>query len=594
MQEKRTHHCGSLRAEHAEKEIVLQGWIEKRRDHGNLIFLDVRDREGFVQVVVNPNEEAMATAKDVRNEFVVSIVGQVSLRPDGLKNAKMPTGEIEVQASKFTILSEAQTPPFVISDENVSENLRLKYRYLDLRSQRLQSNLKTRHKVCQLMRQVLNDEDFLEIETPILYKSTPEGARDYLVPSRVHQGSFYALPQSPQTLKQLLMIGGYDRYYQIARCFRDEDLRADRQPEFSQVDIEMSFVDSDDVMQLNENIAKKLWKEMKGVDLPEIPRMTYDEAMSRFGIDRPDLRFGMELSELNDFFVGCGFQVFEDVIARKGHIKGIVAPGVASYSRGQMDKITKMAQNAGAKGLVWIKQKEGKFQSTVGKFFDDEKLKSLFEHLGAKDGDAVFIVADDYMVTNAALSTLRLHFGEELNLIDKSKDAFVWVVDFPMLDYDSEGKRWVACHHPFTSPKDEDLHTLEKQDMDNYGGVKAKAYDLVCNGYEIAGGSIRIHRQEIQKTVFAALGMSEAEVQEKFGFFVEALNYGTPPHGGVAWGLDRLVMILCGTDAIREVIAFPKTTKASCMMSEAPSRVVQDQMIELGIRLAPSVEEGIG
>jgi aspartyl-tRNA synthetase len=406
--EKRTHYCGSLRAENAEQKVVLKGWVETRRDHGNLIFLDIRDREGFVQVVVNPNEASMSSAKNVRNEYVVSLTGEVQLRPEGLQNKGLPTGAVEVHASQFEILSEAQTPPFQASDANVGENLRLKYRYLDLRSPRLHKNFKIRHKTTQLVRQFLDEQSFLEIETPILYKSTPEGARDYLVPSRVHPGSFYALPQSPQTLKQLLMIAGYDRYFQIARCFRDEDLRADRQPEFSQIDIEMSFVETEDIIEVNERLLRKLWKEIRGQEVPEIPHMTYDQAMEEYGCDRPDLRFDMKLIALNNFFKGCGFKVFEDVIDRAAAIKGIVAPGVASYSRGQMDKVTKLAQAAGAKGLVWIKKKDGKFQSTVGKFFDDEKLSQLFDHCGAGDGDAIFIVADESAVTCGTLSTLRL------------------------------------------------------------------------------------------------------------------------------------------------------------------------------------------
>lgn len=588
---KRTHYCGRLSAAQAGQDVVLKGWVEKRRDHGNLVFLDLRDREGFVQIVLNPNDEAMAEAKGVRSEFVVEVCGRVEMRPEGLVNKNLPTGEIEVQGTHFKVLSEAQTPPFQVSDENVGENLRLKHRYLDLRSPRLQKNLKLRHQAAQLVRQVLNEEEFLEIETPILYKSTPEGARDYLVPSRVHPGSFYALPQSPQTLKQLLMVSGYDRYYQIARCFRDEDLRADRQPEFSQIDLEMSFVETEDIIELNEKLLRRIWKEMKGVEVPEIPRMTYQEAMNRFGSDRPDTRFGLELVGLNEFFVGCGFKVFEDVIARQGAIKAIVAPQISDYSRGQMDKLTKLAQSAGAKGLVWIKKKDGKFQSTVGKFFDDQKLEELFTRCQATDGDTVLIVADDFRVTCDSLSTLRLHLGKELKLVDTRKDYFLWVTDFPLFDHDPEQGRWVACHHPFTCPADEDLSILFDEKEDQYGQVKAKAYDLVCNGYEIAGGSIRIHQQKVQQSMFKALGLSDQEVQEKFGFFVEALSYGTPPHGGIAWGMDRLVMILCGTEAIREVIAFPKTTKASCMMSEAPSRVVQDQLLELGIRLAPSAEQ---
>lgn len=583
---KRTHYCGDLRAEHAGQEVVLMGWVNTRRDHGGLVFVDLRDREGLVQVVLNPSEEATATSKDFRNEFVVALKGTVKKRPDGMQNKKMATGEVEIEATSCAILSEAQTPPFQIDDTNVSESLRLEYRYLDLRTDKLQANMKRRHQITKIARDVLNREGFLEIETPILYKSTPEGARDYLVPSRVHQGEFYALPQSPQTLKQLLMVSGYDRYYQVARCFRDEDLRADRQPEFSQIDIEMSFVNQDDVLAVNEKLAKILWKEVLDLDIGEIPRMTYDEAMERFGVDRPDLRFGMELKDLAPVVKGSGFKVFDDTLARGGRVKGIPVPGGASFSRAQLDKLTDMSKKLGAKGLVWIKWGDDKMASPVSKFFDEEKLKEMVTLVGGGPGDAALIVGDEAKITGSVLAHLRNHLGRELGLIDESQFKFTWVVDFPLLEYDAESKRWVSCHHPFTSPRPECEERLLKEGTKVDGsGLKALAYDLVCNGHEIAGGSIRIHRQNVQQAMFDLLGISPEECEQKFGFFINGLKYGTPPHGGIAWGLDRLCMLLCGTEAIRDVIAFPKTTKAYCLMSRAPSAVDRDQLIELGIRL---------
>lgn len=590
-EKKRTHYCGQLGASQEAEEVVVMGWVETRRDHGGLIFIDLRDREGIVQVVLDDSQEAMKTAQKVRNEFVVAVSGKVNLRPEGMRNNKISTGDIEIVANDFEILSEAQTPPFQVSDPGVHENLRLQYRYLDLRTKRLQNNLKVRHQVSQITRRFFSDEGFLEIETPILFKSTPEGARDYLVPSRVHGGSFYALPQSPQTLKQLLMISGYDRYFQIARCFRDEDLRADRQPEFSQIDIEMSFVDSDDIMSVNEKLLRTMWKDVKGVDVGEIPRMTYQQAMDRYGSDKPDTRFGLELHSLNDLVGGSGFKVFEDVVGRGGAVKGFAIPGGAdSIARARIDKLTSAVKKTGAKGLVWIKWGADKVNSPVNKFFNEEQLIDLVKACGGKEGDLALIVADDFSVTCAALSFLRLEMGRELGLIDESKDHFLWVTDFPLLEYSPEQKRWVAMHHPFTTPTAEQLPILLDGDESRYRELNANAYDLVCNGHEIAGGSVRIHRSDVQKALFRALGMDEAEVKNKFGFFVEALTYGTPPHAGIAWGLDRLVMILCGTDAIREVIAFPKTAKASCLMSEAPSEVEKDQLFELSIRLAPSLE----
>lgn len=582
---KRSHYAGALRASHDRQKVVLMGWVDGRRDHGGLVFIDIRDREGLVQVVLDPSNPLMTKAKDLRAEFVIAIQGEVQVRPDGMKNSKISTGDVEVRASELAILSEAKTPPFQIDDPSVSETLRLKHRYLEIRSQRLKSNLIERHKIVRLVRNFLSDNGFIEVETPILYKSTPEGARDYLVPSRVNQGMFYALPQSPQTLKQLLMIGGIDRYFQIARCFRDEDLRADRQPEFSQIDIEMSFVDQDDVMAINERLAQVLWKTFRGVDIGPIPRLSFLEAMNRYGCDKPDTRFGLELVDLTDLARGSGFQVFDDAAARGACIKGIGLAQAKDLSRAQIDKLVDVAKRAGAKGVIWIKGGTAGLTSSAGKNLSPEKLSQLHRALNPSGEGLSLIVADQFEVACGALSALRLQLGRDFKLIDESKDQFLWVVDFPLLERDAEAGRWVARHHPFTSPSNQDLETLTRRDETKYGEVLAKAYDLVCNGHEIAGGSIRIHSSAIQDAMFAALGLSPEEAKEKFGFFIEALQYGTPPHGGIAWGVDRLVMILCNTDAIRDVIAFPKTAKATDLMAEAPSAVSREQLIELGIRL---------
>lgn len=587
---KRTHRCGSLRKEHVGQNVVLMGWVNSRRDHGGLVFIDLRDRDGYVQIVLNPAQESTQCAHQLRGEYVVALQGVVRARPEGMTNAKLATGEIEVEVTRCEILSEANTPPFQTDDPKVSETLRLKYRYLDLRSPRLQSHLIMRHKAIQIVRNYLANEGFLEIETPILYKSTPEGARDYLVPSRVNQGSFYALPQSPQTLKQLCMIGGLDRYYQIARCFRDEDLRADRQPEFSQIDMELSFIDQDDIMELNEGLLKTIWKETLGVTVTEIPRLTYFEVMNRFGSDKPDLRNPLELKDIGKIAQGHGFKVFDDVVARGGAIKALAVPQASLFSRSRIDKLTETAKQMGAKGLVWIKDENGTLTSSVSKFFSPEVLKSMYQEGGGQPGGAMFIVADDFDSTFAALSMLRNELGRELKLIDEKVFKFLWVIDFPLLEYDTDNKRWAARHHPFTMPQDHQLEIMVKRDEKQYPTLLAKAYDLVCNGYELAGGSIRIHRREVQAAMFEALGLSEAETKLKFGFFIEALSYGTPPHGGIAWGVDRLAMLLCGTDAIRDVMAFPKTSKATDLMAEAPSVVAREQLLELGIRLAPHLE----
>lgn len=590
---KRTHFCGELTAKDEGKKVVLMGWVNSRRDHGGLVFVDLRDRKGRVQVVLDPALSETATAKDFRGEYVVALQGIVRRRPDGMQNKKLSTGEVEVEAHLCQILSEAKTPPFQINDEKVGENLRLKYRYLELRSEKLQQHLITRHKVAQVVRRFLSDNDFIEVETPILYKSTPEGARDYLVPSRVNLGMFYALPQSPQTLKQLLMIGGMDRYFQLCRCFRDEDLRADRQPEFSQIDIEMSFVDQEDVININENLLRTLWKEIKGVEISKVPRMTYAEAMLRFGSDKPDLRNPIELKDLAQAAAGTGFKVFDDVLSRKGSLRGFAVPKAGEMSRGRIDKLTTLAKQYGAKGLMWIKSEKGSLTSPVSKFLNEEQLKKIFTAAGAKDGDAVFIVADDFDVTSASLGGLRNELGREYGLIDESKDAFLWVVDFPLFEYDVDNKRWAARHHPFTATKDEELEILLNHDEKQFSTLKAKAYDLVCNGYEIGGGSVRIHNQNVQAAMFKALGLTLEETKEKFGFFIEALQYGTPPHAGMAWGLDRLNMILTGTDAIRDVIAFPKTARATDLMAEAPSVVEQAQLLELGLRLGAIAEKNL-
>jgi aspartyl-tRNA synthetase len=588
---KRTCYCGEVTSELADQTLVLMGWVDSRRDHGRLIFLDLRDRQGFVQIVLDPVLPGLELAHKIRGEFVIAVQGLVKMRPEGMQNLKISTGQVEVHVQKLEILSESQPLPYQVDDPNVNEITRLKYRYLDLRSPRMQKNLKLRHDVTQFVRSFLSTQKFLEIETPILYKSTPEGARDYLVPSRVNLGHFYALPQSPQTLKQILMISGYDRYFQIARCFRDEDLRADRQPEFTQIDIEMSFIDEDDIMEINEKLLASLWKTFKGVDIGPVVKKTFREVMDLYGSDKPDLRFDLRIQDLGSFFEKTSFSVFEDILKRGGFIRGLPLPGQGSQSRSYFDKLTELAKTNGAKGLVWIKWGQDKIQSSVSKFFSDEELKQICQKLGAGEGDGAVLVADDYEIVCQSLGALRSHLGHSLNLIDFSRDSFLWVIDFPLFEFSPEDKRWVARHHPFTSPKNKDLEILIQGQETHYGQCLAKAYDLVCNGYEVAGGSIRIFKGEVQQAMFQALGLTPEDTKQKFGFFIEALKYGTPPHGGIAWGLDRLIMLLAGTQAIREVIAFPKTAKATDLMSDCPSLVNAEQLLEVGIRLTPTAEK---
>ncbi len=581
---KRTHYCGELGLDQKDETVVLMGWVNNRRDHGGLVFVDLRDREGLVQIVLDPGKDKTAVAKKLRNEFVVGVRGKVIPRPEGMINDKMPTGTIEVEVDECEILAEAETPPFVVGDPNVSEAVRQKYRYLSLRHPELQRCLKLRHEVTKVVRDALIDEGFWEVETPILYKSTPEGARDYLVPSRVNQGEFYALPQSPQTLKQLLMVGGMDRYFQIARCFRDEDLRADRQPEFSQIDLEMTFVDEEDVRAVNEKLLRIIWKKIKGVEVGEISSLDYNEAMDVYGSDKPDLRNPMKIVECSDLVKGCGFKVFDSTIDNGGVVRALGLPVKETVSRSQIDKWMKVIKSDGAGGIVWIKKENDEYLSPVNKFLSQELLASIYERVCPEGYGTVLMVSDTKAIVSRALGTLRNLLGNQFDLVDTSKDVFCWVVNFPLLDYDDKENRWVACHHPFTMPKDEHVELLKSGNAAELPKVQAKAYDLVCNGNELAGGSIRIHNQEVQSAMFNALGLTPEQAKHKFGYFVEALTYGTPPHGGIAWGLDRLVMILGGTDAIRDVIAFPKTAKAQDLMAQSPSEVDPHQLLELGIQ----------
>lgn len=582
---RRSQTCGELRAEHAGQEIILMGWVQTRRDHGGLIFVDLRDRSGLVQVVFSPDlgHEAFQKAEGVRGEYVLAVSGRVRRRPEGTENQNLATGEVEVVAGELRILNRAKTPPFYIEDGiDVDENLRLRYRYLDLRRPEMQEALIMRHRAARVVRDFLDEHGFLEIETPMLTKSTPEGARDYLVPSRLNPGRFYALPQSPQIFKQILMVSGLDRYFQIVRCFRDEDLRSDRQPEFTQIDIEMSFVDVDEILELMEVMVARLCRETSGweLDLP-FSRLSYREAMERFGSDKPDIRFGMELKDITDIAAGCGFKVFSSAAAGGGQVKGINASGCASFSRKEIDDLTAYAAIYKARGLAYFLMTEDGVKSNLVKFFTENELAAILDRLEGKPGDLLLFVADQPSVVAGALGALRLHLGERLELIPEEIQRFLWVVDFPLLEFDPEEKRFAAMHHPFTAPLEEDILLLETDP----GRARARAYDLVLNGVEVGGGSIRIHHRDVQEKMFHAIGLTEEEAREKFGFMLEAFEYGTPPHGGIAFGFDRLIMLLSGKKSIRDVIAFPKTQSAGDLMTQAPSPVADEQLKELHIKL---------
>lgn len=581
---KRTHRCAELTVADAGKEVILMGWTQRRRDLGALVFVTLRDRSGIMQVVFNSetNPELHEKALQVRSEFVLAVKGTLALRSPDAINKNMPTGELEVIATELRILSKSETPPFHIEeDSDANEVLKLKYRYLDLRRPDLQKKLMLRHRVAKIARDYYDENEFYEIETPMLGRSTPEGARDYLVPSRVHPGKFYALPQSPQLFKQLLMVAGYDRYMQITKCFRDEDLRADRQPEFTQIDLEMSFVDVEDVIKVNEGFIQRLFKQLLDIDIPvPFKRLTFYEAMSRYGSDKPDTRFDMELIDLSDIAETSGFKVFSDAISNGGRVRALNAKGGGTFSRKEIDALGEVVKTYKAKGLAWIVVEEGSLRSPISKFLSEEETAKILERTKAEKGDLLLFVADKDEIVCDSLGHLRLTLGEKLNLIDNERYDVLWVTEFPLLERDEEENRWVAKHHPFTSPMDEDIEYLESDPS----RVRAKAYDIVMNGYEIGGGSIRIHNQELQKKMFNLIGFTDEQAKERFGFLLEAFKYGTPPHGGLAFGLDRLVMLLAKTDNIKDVIAFPKVQTASDLMTNAPDIVDDKQLEELFIK----------
>jgi len=583
----RTHTCGELNEKSVGETVKLCGWVGSRRDHGNIIFIDLRDGYGLTQVVFNPQLKADVhkIAEELRPEFVVKIEGKAALRPPGTENPKLRTGLIEVHAEEVTILNKAATPPFEISENiSVTEETRLKYRYLDLRRATMQKNMRLRHKVCKLARDYFDEKNFVEVETPILTKSTPEGARDYLVPSRVNHGMFYALPQSPQLFKQILMVSSFDRYFQIAKCFRDEDLRADRQPEFTQFDIEMSFVTEDDIFEISEGLMKKILSQTINYDLKTpFPRLKYAESMARFGCDKPDTRFGLELAEVTDIVKDCQFKIFQDVIKKKGRIIAINAKGCGAYSRGQIDQLMELVKEYGAKGLANFSVEGGALVSQIDKFFSKPELSAIKEKLSGKDGDMIFIVADKERIAYESMAGLRKSLGKSLGLIDEKRFDFLWVTDFPLFKYNDEEKRWESEHHPFTSVHPEDIGSLESGK--SLERVRARSYDLVVNGTEMGSGSIRIHEAKLQELIFKTIGINDEEARIRFGFLLDAFKFGAPPHGGIAFGLDRLMTFLIGCDSIRDVIAFPKTQKAFCPMTSAPSAVDEKQLNELGIKI---------
>ncbi|MBU5442626.1 aspartate--tRNA ligase [Paenibacillus sp. MSJ-34] len=582
----KTHHCGILTKANVGETVTLNGWVQRRRDLGGVLFIDLRDRTGMMQIVFNPDfsGEALLIADRARNEYVLSVTGQVVERDPETFNPNLPTGEIEVRVTEIEILNAAKNPPFFIEDGiEIDESLRLKYRYLDLRRPEMQKTLLLRSKAAKVFRDFLDGEGFIEVETPILIKSSPEGARDYLVPSRVHPGEFFALPQSPQIFKQLLMVGGIERYYQIARCFRDEDLRADRQPEFTQVDIETSFLSQDQLLGMMEQLMAKLFRETLQIEIPTpFQRISYADAMGKYGSDKPDLRFGLELVELNDIVANSGVKVFASVIEKGGEVKCLNAKGCGTWSRKEIDDLGPFAARYGAKGLAWIQVKDGEFKGPIVKFMSEQEIEAIKERTGAEEGDLLLFSADNKKIVADVLGNLRLKIGRQLGLIDDSQFKFAWVVDFPLLGYDEEAKRYVAEHHPFTRPKDEDLAYFDTDP----GQIRAQAYDLVLNGYEVGGGSMRIFKRDVQEKMFNALGFSPEQAKEKFGYLLDAFEYGTPPHGGIAFGFDRLVMLLAGRTNLRETIAFPKTASATDLMSAAPSEVDPAQLEELHIKLA--------